>query len=116
MGDENRNSAGSSTAMIVIAILGGLLLVGCCGGVVVVGSVFMVGNRARDAQLDAIKADQQVRQAFEQAVQDEAKKAQEEIEGQDPKPLPDNGGTGIPDPARSENPLAPGVPREAEKK
>lgn len=36
MSDE-RGSSGSSTAMIVVAILGGLLLVGCCGGVVVLG-------------------------------------------------------------------------------
>ena len=37
MGEENRSSSGSSTAMIVMAILGGILLVGCCGGVVAVG-------------------------------------------------------------------------------
>ncbi len=37
MGEENRGSSGSSTAMIVIAILGGLLVVGCCGGVLVMG-------------------------------------------------------------------------------
>lgn len=37
MGEENRGSSGSSTVMIVVAILGGLLLVGCCGGLVVLG-------------------------------------------------------------------------------
>ena len=38
MGEENRGSSGSSTAMIVVAILVGLLLVGCCGGIVVIGA------------------------------------------------------------------------------
>ncbi len=37
MGEENRNSSGS-TAMIVVAILGGILLIGCCGGIVVIGA------------------------------------------------------------------------------
>src|SRR4051812_38098987 len=37
MGEENRGSSGGGTAMIVVAILGGILLVGCCGGVVAVG-------------------------------------------------------------------------------
>ncbi len=37
MGEENRSSSGSSTMMIVLAILGGVLVVGCCGGIVAVG-------------------------------------------------------------------------------
>src|SRR5687768_12355112 len=37
MGEENRGSSGGGTAMIVVAILGGILVVGCCGGVVAVG-------------------------------------------------------------------------------
>jgi hypothetical protein len=38
MGEENRGSSGSSTALIVVAILGGILLIGCCGGLVVMGA------------------------------------------------------------------------------
>ena len=37
MSEENRGSSGGGTAMIVVAILGGILVVGCCGGVVAVG-------------------------------------------------------------------------------
>jgi len=36
MGDD-RNSSGSGTMLIVVAILGGILVAGCCGGAVVFG-------------------------------------------------------------------------------
>lgn len=56
---EERGSSGSSTALIVMAILGGILLVGCCGGVVVLGmgSMLWVGSsQPMDLQMQAIDA------------------------------------------------------------
>ncbi len=38
MSEEKQGSSGSSTAMIVVAILVGILLVGCCGGALLLGA------------------------------------------------------------------------------
>ena len=51
MGEENRGSSGGGTAMIVIAILGGVLVVGCCGGVVTMGLLGILGWRTQDVQM-----------------------------------------------------------------
>ena len=55
MGDENRDSSGSNTAMIVVAVLVGILLFGCCGGVVILGAgaVFGVGVRSVKVEQEA---------------------------------------------------------------
>ena len=51
MGEENRGSSGSSTVMIVVAILGGILLLGCCGGVAVIGAgALWVRSEVREVQ------------------------------------------------------------------
>ena len=96
--------------MIVIAILGGLLLVGCCGGVVVIGGFFMVGTVARDAQMEALNAQDQAQQQFEAAKQ-EMERSNENIEGMRvPNDLPNNF------PPLPVVPPAPAFPDEAEKK
>ena len=91
MGEENRESSGSGTAMIVIAILGGILLLGCCGGVVVGGSFFYarlaVNEAVNDAQMEAIEAQDQARQNFEKASA-EMEKMREEIKSPEPPPIP----------------------------
>ena len=63
MGEDNRGSSGSSTAMIVIAILGGVLLVACCGGVVLVGGSLFVYRSARDMETEVMKAQESAEQA-----------------------------------------------------
>ena len=92
MGEENRESSGSGTAMIVIAILGGILLLGCCGGVVVLGGSFFyarlaVNEAVNDAQMEAIEAQDQARQNFEKASA-EMEKMREEIKSPEPPPIP----------------------------
>jgi hypothetical protein len=75
MGEE-RGSSGSSTAMIVMAILGGILLVGCCGGVVVLGlgSMMWVGTNApmevRTQVIDPIPMPQQLSPEVTKALDD----------------------------------------------
>jgi len=80
MGEENRESSGSGTAMIVIAILGGILLLGCCGGIAVVlgGSWFYARSAVQEAQIEAMEARDQARKNFEKASA-EMEKMREEI-------------------------------------
>jgi hypothetical protein len=92
MGEENRESSGSGTAMIVIAILGGILLLGCCGGVVVLGGSFFyarlaVNEAAKEAQMEAMDMQDQARQNFEKASAD-MEKLREEIKVPEPPPIP----------------------------
>ena len=75
--------------MIVIAILGGILLLGCCGGIAVVlgGSFFYARSAVKEAQMEAIEAQDQARQNFEKASAD-MEKLREEIKVPEPPPIP----------------------------
>ena len=118
MGEEHRASSGSGTAMIVIAILGGLLLVGCCGGAVVIGGVFMFATVAKDAQMEAVKAQDVARDAQMEVLkaQDQAEKefeaAKQEMEKSEME------GIKVPNDIRTDSAAtpAPAFPDEAEKK
>ena len=78
MGEENRGSSGGGTAMMVVAILGGLLVFGCCGGAVVLGlggSLVWVRS-AQEVQMQPphapmpVQVDPQVTKAMEELNKD----------------------------------------------
>ena len=66
MGEENRGSSGSSTAMIVIAILGGVLLLVSCGGIAVVGGGVLFYRSARNVEMEVQRSSQEMRKASDE--------------------------------------------------
>ena len=88
MGEENRESSGSGTAMIVVAILGGILLLSCCGGIAVAlgGTFFYARSAAQEAQMEAMDMQEQARQNFEKSSAD-MEKMREEIKSPEAPPV-----------------------------
>ena len=79
MGDENRGSSGSSTAMLVVGIVGGLFLVACCGGILVLfgAGFFMARSAARDAQMEVMEAQEAIQRDIQKASEESLKANQE---------------------------------------
>lgn len=111
MGEEDRGSSGSSTAMIVVAVLGGLLLVGCCGGVMVVGGVFWTRTLAREAQMevDLLNLEAQRSQMEVQKAHAEMREKLDSLKGPDVPALPISPESS---PAPSDSPAPDSPPEE----
>jgi hypothetical protein len=93
---EERSGSGSSVAMIIVAVLGGLALVVCCGGVALVG-VGMLFYRAARAEQEVMRAQDQADRArmefneANKAIEEANAKLRQEMEGlklPDPLSLP----------------------------
>ena len=112
MGEEHRGSSEGGTAMMMVAILGGLLVFGCCAGAVVLGlggSVMWLWSAPMDLQMQpppppiAVPVDPQVTKAL-----DDLNKDLEPL-----KVAPDDGTQAAPIEPGSEKPEA--APSDKEK-
>lgn len=97
MGEEDRGSgSGSSTLMIVLAILAGILILGCCGGVVAVGLGGFVLVRSQPVPappqviMQSAPTSPDVQEALDKVQEDlQPLKVPEPVEGPQPPPVGD---------------------------
>ena len=78
MGEENRESSGGSTAMIVLGVVGAVLLIGCCGIIGVFGAgMFWVRSAAQDIEMRIVEEQEKTRQEMFKADEDMQKANQD---------------------------------------
>ncbi len=78
MSEGKHGSSGGGTAVIVIAILGGLLLVGLSCGGIILGAGFFLYRSAENVQMEAVRVRDEAQLDMEEANQ-EMKKLQDQM-------------------------------------